>query len=64
MEELRRERKGMKPNNKDAQRHTPISRDGVIRWPPYETAVDQGGCANLDNSAAMLGPASGTGAGS
>ena len=42
MVELRREREGTKPSDKDAQRHTPIPRGGAIRWPPSETSVGPG----------------------
>ena len=39
MEELRREREGTKPSEKEAQRDPPIRRGGAIRWPPSETSV-------------------------
>ena len=42
MEELRREREGTKPSDKDAQWHTPIPRGGAIRWPPSEIGEGPG----------------------
>ena len=42
MEELRREREGTKPRDKDAQRDTPIPRGGSIRWPPSEVDLGPG----------------------
>jgi hypothetical protein len=33
MEELRREREGTKPSEKEAQRDAPVPHGGAIRWP-------------------------------
>jgi hypothetical protein len=33
LEELRREREGTKPREKEAQRDPPVLRGGAIRWP-------------------------------
>ena len=38
MEELRREREGTRPSEKEAQRNAPLPRGGAIRWPPEITA--------------------------
>jgi hypothetical protein len=42
MEELRREREGTKPSDKDAQRNPPMPRRNAIRWPPSETSARLG----------------------
>ena len=42
LEELRREREGTKPSDKDAQRHTPIPRGGAMRWLPLEIGEGPG----------------------
>ena len=39
MEELRREREGTKPSEKEAQRDTPLPRSGVTRRPPSESSA-------------------------
>ena len=38
MEELRREREGTKPSEKEAQRDALLPRGGTIRWPPEISA--------------------------
>jgi hypothetical protein len=38
MEEIRREREGAEPSDKQAQRDPP--RGGAIRWPPSETSAE------------------------
>ena len=38
VEELRREREGTKPSEKEAQRDAPLPRGGAIRWPPEISA--------------------------
>ena len=38
MEELRREREGTKPSEKEAQRDAPLPRGGVTRRPPSESS--------------------------
>ena len=42
MEELRREREGGKPSDKDKPRDAPIQRGGSIRWPPSEISEGPG----------------------
>ena len=42
MEELRREREGTKPSDKDAQRDPPMLRPNAIRWLPSETSFGPG----------------------
>jgi hypothetical protein len=42
MEELRREREGTKPREKEAQRDPPVLRGGAIRWPPSESSAGPG----------------------
>jgi hypothetical protein len=37
MEELRREREGTKPSEKEAQRDAPVAHGGAIRSPDYST---------------------------
>ena len=39
MEELRCEREGTKPSEKEAQRDAPVPHGGAIRWPPEINAV-------------------------
>ena len=42
MEELRREREGTKPSEKEGQRDPPMPRGGAIRWPPSEVGEGPG----------------------
>ena len=42
MEELRREREGTKPSDKEAPRHPPMPRGGAVRWPPSEIGEGSG----------------------
>ena len=42
MEELRREREGTKPSEKEAQRDPTMPRGGAIGWPPSETSIGLG----------------------
>ena len=42
MEELRREREGTEPSDKDAQRDPPMPRPNAIRWLPSETSFGPG----------------------
>jgi len=42
MEELRREREGAKPSDKEAQRNPPMARGGSIRWPASEDNLRPG----------------------
>jgi hypothetical protein len=42
LEELRREREGTKPREKEAQRDPPVLRGGAIRWPPSESSAGPG----------------------
>ena len=42
MEELRREREGAKPSEKEAHRDPSTPRGGAIRWPPSESSVGPG----------------------
>ena len=42
MEELRREREGTKPSEKEAQRDAAMPRGGAIRWPPGELSTGPG----------------------
>jgi hypothetical protein len=42
MEELRRERKGTEPGDKEAQRDPPMPRPNAIRWPPSEGTAGPG----------------------
>jgi hypothetical protein len=39
MEELRREREGTKPSEKEAQRDAPVPHGGAIRWLPETSTV-------------------------
>ena len=53
MEELRREREGTKPSEKEAQRDAPLPRSGVTRRPPSENSagpsrVRQSGAVSSD----------------
>jgi hypothetical protein len=41
-EELRCEREGTKPSEKEAQRDPPTPRGGAIRWPPSEISEGPG----------------------
>jgi hypothetical protein len=42
IEELRREREGTKPREKEAQRDPPVLRGGAIRWPPSKSSAGPG----------------------
>ena len=42
MEELRRERAGAKPEDKEAERDAPMPRGVSIRWPPSEVGSGPG----------------------
>jgi hypothetical protein len=42
MEELRREREGAKPSDKEAKRDPPVSRGEAVCWPPSETSGGPG----------------------
>jgi len=42
MEELRREREGTKPSEKEGQRDLPMPRGGAIRWPLSESSAGSG----------------------
>jgi hypothetical protein len=42
MEELRREREGVTPSEKEAQRGPPVPRGGATRWPPSEISAGLG----------------------
>ena len=42
MEDLRRERYGTKPSDKEAQRNPPMPPGGAIRWPPSKTGEGPG----------------------
>jgi len=42
MEELRRERDGTKPSDKEAQRNPRMPPGGAIRWPPSKTSEGPG----------------------
>jgi hypothetical protein len=46
IEELRREREGTKPREKEAQRDPPVLRGGAIRWPPSESSAGRDTSAN------------------